>query len=474
MVTKVVRLILTGNTLSVAPWVPAIESRLTVTRRLRNEPEVARRTRQQFKYTKEPMFYVEPGGVSGHTHAPMLPYIQKLLKKHNIESSVEDHREPLPEPDFSRLTKKLRDTQAEALCVVAASRGGVIECPTGWGKSFLITRLSEVYPGTRILVTTRAAQVVKSLYERISEDCDDQVISRCGGGKAFKDHSDIVVCSQQSLHHVPKEWPGLVLFDEVHNASTATTVPELVKFNVARRFGFSASPTGRGDNADRYVEALFGPTIINIPYASAVGKDLVGQITVLIKQVDGVEIPSHASEVKMQREGYWENFARNKAIASVVKEVVRPEDQIMITVKTVEHALRLSRFLPDFHLVYDTVTPKKWDNFIKKKVTPEKSSGRVCRNPDVDGLRVGFEKGEVKRVITTIWKEGVDFTHLKYLLRADAMSGIIPSTQLPGRLSRGGGGTLIDFMDAYGSTYMARSQQRIAIYTEKGWDVQYI
>jgi len=90
-----------------------------------------------------------------------------------------------------------------------------------------------------------------------------------------------------------------------------------------------------------------------------------------------------------------------------------------------------------------------------------------------------FELGRLKKVIATkVWKQGVDFQDLSVLVRADAVSTPIQSTQIPGRLSRLGRekekdyGILIDFFDKFSGNLYARSLNRFKVYRSKGWSIE--
>jgi len=94
-------------------------------------------------------------------------------------------------------------------------------------------------------------------------------------------------------------------------------------------------------------------------------------------------------------------------------------------------------------------------------------------------MRNEFESGNMKRVIATgIWNTGVDFTHLKWLIRADGMTSDILSIQTPGRLSRTDDGkshgTLIDFFDTFDDSLSRRSMTRMRRYRKNGWPIEEI
>ena len=89
-------------------------------------------------------------------------------------------------------------------------------------------------------------------------------------------------------------------------------------------------------------------------------------------------------------------------------------------------------------------------------------------------IRREFEEGTLKKLIATnIFSEGVNFIHLKYLIRADGETSKISNTQIPGRLSRLCEGKdcafLIDFIDHFSPWAYQRSIARFNNYRENGW-----
>jgi superfamily II DNA/RNA helicase len=139
----------------------------------------------------------------------------------------------------------------------------------------------------------------------------------------------------------------------------------------------------------------------------------------------------------------------------------------------------LRQELPDFEVVFSNITNRRLlSSLYSGAFKPVKG----LRNGQMmDGrrnrLRKDFEEGTLKKVIaTSVWATGVDFTQLKWLIRADGMASEIQATQTPGRLSRTSDqkthGTLIDFFDCFVPSLANRSRMRIRSYKAKGWNVE--
>lgn len=96
-----------------------------------------------------------------------------------------------------------------------------------------------------------------------------------------------------------------------------------------------------------------------------------------------------------------------------------------------------------------------------------------------DSYRTQFRAGTLKRVIATgCWGTGVDFPHLSVVVRADARSGPIDNTQIPGRATRSADGKefgiVLECDDCHNDTLKSRAARRFTAYRKKGWSVQRI
>ena len=494
----------------IRPWVPALDAVLQYKRMEKTKTWPSR-----YVHTEIKLYAVDNN--TGVTYGGLYDMLHEAMLRLRIPFVVEDHRKPLPAAQWDKISKDLRQGQDVVLAAISVSHNGVIDCPTAFGKSFIITQLTLMYPDLKILVVTPGKQVVESLFKRIKEETKQKVI-QVRAGKKFNEHADVVVCTAASLHNIPTDWPDLLLFDECHGAPAPLTQEKLIKFSSCRMFGFSASPDGRGDNADVVVEAFFGRTMVKLSYQEAVDSDTIVPIEVYLRRVTCEDIETN-TDVEREREGYWQNTVRNLSIAEVAKNV--PEHmQTLIMVKTTEHAVRLLALLPDFEMVHGGKDKNDWaflmqegalgdDWYTQEEISPyvdavfqkgytdmyeikrraetallvaftkgdaELSCYTRYGQPDATAFREKFEDGSLKKVIaTTIWKEGIDPVHLRVLIRADGSSGNIPSTQIPGRLARRvegkSMGILIDFVDCYGGNFYRRSQKRIGHYRKKEWRI---
>jgi len=463
---------LRGNILTASSFHPCMAAPLTATR-MKKKPWNMRSSTSKgnFIFEKIPLYDdVASGGI--FTHAGLLTSLCSSLQAARVPFEIKDHRDPLPTPSFDNVGP-LRTHQPEVLAKICSSYMGVVNCATGMGKTYMIEQLCRIYPSAKILVVSGSRPVVNSIYDRICRACPEKKVSKHSGSHRFLEESEVCVSTVGVLYKIPSEWPDLLIYDEAHEAGSTTAVTAVLGFSQCRRFGFSASPTGRSDRADKFIEALFGPVIAEVGYQDAEEAGLVVPIECRFISVNEDRSPLVGSEIARKKEGYWQNSHRNDLIARAAKSF--EDHQVLVFVEKTEHALRLKHRLPEFEVVHGGVGDQYWKAFVDMGIVdPERTD---LKSPDADDIRKRFETGEVKKAIcTTCWNKGVDFPELSVLIRGDGQTSSIPCTQIVGRLSRISDnkpqGVLVDFQDNFDPWFVRRSDKRRDEYEKKGWRIR--
>jgi len=450
-----------------------LRSELYYDLKIQNDYRTRRATGKRFRWERQLLCRLIEDGHNTHSvfSAGLTARTIDLLERHHVDWSMDDLRpKVLPPPKLDAMElSKIRDDQMPALSAIFANDGGVIDGPTGVGKTFLMCQVCRAYPKSRIIICTYRSDVANSIYKRLSEHVPVGALGRVGGG--HKRPSRVTVATIDSLLHAKPETCRLFMYDEVHEAAAPTRAIKISKVRMARMFGFSASPEGRSDGADMVIEALFGPTIFKSTYQEAEKAGVVATIKVQALQIDGPSIP-YDGDIDQFRYGIWRNDHRNSALAKEATRHLADNKQVLIVVDKVEHALQIrSKFLPAWPIVHGPVAPEQVKTFSKLGMLPQGPTW-LCQPEQRDVYRDRFERGTMRCAIATgVWSQGVDFCHLDVLLRADGTSAAIGSTQIPGRLSRGSHGLLIDCNDKFDERFLRRSERRFRIYTSKGWEI---
>lgn len=470
---KTCKLTVYTNKVLVEPWFSFLNKTCTasIVRTLYGYEKI--KTGKDREITETALFCCSADQSQGLAYSGLLSRILTDLKKHGVSPDVHDMREP-PVFDESMLDGiSFRENQEEAMRKLLTSFNGICKAPPAFGKSFLIGHFCRIRNDKKIVVITSRQTVLKELHKRITDICKDRSVRLCNGSNAFKKDTDIVVCSAMSLHKILDDWPDIIVFDEVHGAAASSVGRSLMRFTKSQMFGFSATPKGRSDGADLINEALFGPVIFDISYHNAVSSGNVTPMYVRVVPVEGPVIDA-TDPLDLNRKGIWRNSIRNKKIAQVAKKLEEEGLQkILVMVNTAEHAYFLRAYMPDYKVVHAGVDASKAERFRKMGLLNKDEDP----NADPGQIRTDFVNGTHTKVIaTSIWKEGVDLVELECVIRADGMTGSIPSIQIGGRTSRISDGKerglVIDFLDDFGITMENRSRTRIKHYKNEGWKVE--
>lgn len=407
-------------------------------------------------------------------NAGFLTRITNLLTKNKLQYVVEDvaNKPKFPAPNWPGLAKiELRPGQKEVLDAVVANERGRIWWATGTGKSFLIPLICKLYPSKKIVVTTKHKAVLNDLYANLCSHLPSVGILH----SSKKVTNKRVMCvSAGCLQHASPASTDILIADEVHELATDVMFEKFAQFKHARMYGLSANMNDRFDGADFELEGIFGPVITKMTYQSGVDNKMIVPIAVHWRNVISDRNPAAGYDsVAKLRQGIWRNSYRNSLIAKDAQAY--PDDQVLITVKTFDHACHLKQLLPDFTLVY-AADDKEADmeRYIRWKLI--KSDEPKMTIHRLERLKAMFEKGTLRKVIaTTVWNRGVNFKELRVLIRADASSSAIDDTQIPGRLSRTtdkydkANGILIDYLDQFDNGFRRKASIRKHNYESRGW-----
>ena len=214
---------------------------------------------------------------------------EQRLKESNLRFEVvEDacpfRREAL-EPDFDVLgTTEWRYRQFDAFCLPALHDCSQIEAVTAFGKSFIVRKIAKAYKHANILVVVPGIGLSYDMWYKLGEEIGHGKVGSFGGDKP-KGLKRVTVTTPQSMHKVPPDWPDIILYDEVHTAAADTASEALMNFNKAVMLGFSGTTYGRSDNAEKRIEAIFGPIRIKVPYKEAVAHGMITPVKLVMRRI---------------------------------------------------------------------------------------------------------------------------------------------------------------------------------------------
>lgn len=431
--------------------------------------------RERVKVEVKNMFRYEDGRLT--TGYGFIPKILRILQAAGHETHYYDVSPPRQRPDcytpaWDNLRRYFepRARQLECLEVISNTWGGVINATMGFGKTHMFGALAHLYPRAKFAIVVESRDVAAKIVRRLTAEFPN--IGHIGGGK--KQRGDrITVFTAGSMHHSDGDFDFL-LCDEAHQLMSPKHSAALGEnFRFTRNYAFTATPDGRMDGAHAKLEMFFGPEIFTLPYAEAAELGLVVPIRVrwLTCNIDG-DPGNNKSGVPLMRWGIWRNQLRNKMFADDVRESYPDNQQILMAVATLDHAIHLWQFLPEFTLCYSNTEEENLESYRASGMLPR--SFQSMTSTRRENYRNAFESGELTRVIATdIWSTGVDFERLQVLYRCDARASQILDAQWPGRTSRlydgKQYGEIVDSIDSFNRTLLGKSQTRKRNYNKQGW-----
>lgn len=407
-----------------------------------------------------------------------MPRVSQFLKARGYRVLVEEYGTTLSQEAKKRLTPnwdnlfrfdiKFRPRQDELLALMASREFGRIDCPTGYGKSFMIGCNALIYPQAKIDVVCTESAALQGIY--------DELVSRIGtvGMVGNKKHTkERVTCYMgQSLHHSDCD-ADILLVDEVHTMTSSEKIEIMSRYRHAKMFAFSASHE-REDRTEFELIGLFGEIIARITYEEAVSMGCVIPLEVHWWNTSEGKSYAEVKESSREKRAIWQNDYRNSVIARAARYYVSQGNQVLVFCKTLEHVVNLQRVLPDFEMVY---SPSQ-----KSNETIKKAQRRGLIDPEylphtkssVEEVRKDFRSGKLRGAIcTTIWRAGVDFPNLNVVVRADGMQSNVSNTQIPGRAARLGdkesSSIIVCFTDGFNTTYANRAAKSRKDYRGKKW-----
>jgi superfamily II DNA or RNA helicase len=340
---------------------------------------------------------------------------------------------------------------------------GLLGAPTRYGKSTLIKNTLRAFPNVNTVVTAPGADLVKQLYEDVKEALPHREVKLIGAGSTKSPCDDVNVVSMDSLHKCDTDSCRLLLIDEPHACVTNSRLPEFVKFDKARKFGYGATLKGRFDQRDILIEALIGPVLAERTFREAVAEGAVCPLIVYM-----IVIPL-TGEFNDRDRAYKANLFKGERVAKAVRWICHellPNDwQTLLFIKNEEQA----EYFLDWIGTDGTIAMAK----------------RLTKTERED-LMERMKSSEIKRCLASeIYAQGVTFNHVRSLINLSGGGANTSTIQKPGRLAEVRPdkkcGIVFDFMFTPGTSKGAGAQAlyressaRVKAYREKGYEIIFV
>lgn len=389
----------------------------------------------------------------------LIKQLERLGVKHSLKIEIDDKRRTLPEVPYS-FRGTLRDYQHAAVHGVLSQESGILNAPTGSGKT---TMALAIVAARRqpALVVVHAKELLQQWIDRACQflGMKAEEIGIIGGGKK-KIGDRLTVGIVNSIYPIAseiREHFGQIIIDECHHCPSRTFSEAVSAFDCRFMLGLSATPYRR-DGLSRLINWYLGDPVHSIDKARLVQEgsilkpEIVTRRTGFISGYDLTEDYSKGiSELTLDGK-------RNRQIAADVVEYLRKDSgPVLILSDRTSHVETLAGMITDrgFKTAILTGTLAAW----RRKETVAK-----------------IRAGEVQAICATgsLVGEGFDLPDLTALYLATPIKYAGRITQYAGRILRPAPGkdraVIFDYFDSDG-VLQASARKRLELYKTNGWAI---
>jgi len=408
-----------------------------------------------------------------HFPTGLLFIVEEFLKEKGLDYELIDPRMPIKYSDgmlapvspdlLNGIT--LREYQITAIEEAIRKRRGVLELPTGSGKTEVAAGIIKLLNRpTLFLVHTQ--DLLHQTAERFTNRLDIP-IGKIGDGE-YDIEKRCVVATIQSCHARLKskeqdkrteikqllERAEVVFQDEVHHASASTWYSIGQKTLSARfRFGLSGTVLRRDELSNMKMLALFGEPIYTKRTMDLVDDGYLSKIQ--ITMIDNPEVVEGTSWSDIYLNGIVKSESRNKMIVDQAETAFRENKRVLLLIRYIDHGKTLTRLLNE-----------------QRSIPTVFLSGQSGRDDRKERKEEFNENGNFILIASTIYDEGIDLPEVNVLIIASGGLSEVKTIQRVGRglRKKKDGSTLqvFDFEDS--SDYLIKhSKERKQVYIQEGF-----
>lgn len=351
---------------------------------------------------------------------------------------------------------ELFDYQAKALTDMRTFRTGVMEAPTGSGKTnILLTLTADIAVPTLIIVHT--SELLKQTVGRC-KDWLGYTPGIIGGGKNKVEDITVGMIQTLSRYDINKDHPlynrfGCVILDEAHHGPANTYIDVFRRLPYRYKYGFTAT-AWRKDKMEEMLFRMIGPITAKVHHQDVADAGRIVWPEVRFIDTNYYYPIQDSSEWTAMITDLTTNEERNMFIAGYIRDYLHslPGSRGLILTDRIEHA----KILADMAHLWDPVV---LTGDLKKS----------AREEAMQKIRAG-----ARLTIATVHLlgEGIDVPGWDLLFLVSPFSGGPRTLQAVGRIARPAPGKdkalLIDFVDRNIDILAGAARARRRLYANKG------
>ena len=356
-------------------------------------------------------------GTGAHPAFPagLARLVHSAAKKEGIDIVWYDSRKCPGAPDDAADLSGLRDYQLSAVRAAATKERGIIQGPTGSGKTHIFLGLTQFLPVEWLFVVHRSDIVEQTIarYERHTGE-------RAGtysGGTWDRGTANVTVATFQALHRALRNGHQIDFFDavnvdEVHAQPAASFFETTLSLSRAYyRIGQSATPLHRGDLESLRAMGALGPVVYKIETQLLIDRGVLSKPAIkmfVLEQGVGVECSWAAAYKKF----IVQSARRNALVLDMAQRARKP---CLLFVERVAHGHDIQKRLEKAGVSCDFA----WG----ARPVPVRQS-----------LVKRLEEGYIDVLICNrVFQEGIDIPALKSVVVAAGRQSTVEALQRLGR-----------------------------------------
>jgi len=397
---------------------------------------------------------------SNYTYTGLIPRIKEHCNKNNFKLDIHNQKQKIPhkQPEIPGIT--LREDQKKLVDIACKKQRGIIEAPTGSGKTILQMAILSCFPNKKALFLCPSLSIIQQTYEELLKYKFANVGMLGGGNTCY--FPNIMTATVQSFIKLNlsdyKNYFDIIIIDESHHLHkfNSTLSRILQTLNSPIRLGFTATPnlTDEGKLAS---ESFLGPIIGKQTINESAELNILAKPKIkLFKTQFRQDIRDIAKYQDVYQKGIVENQSRNILICRIVNNYLSQGKTILIMVTKIQHGEIL---LDTFLKMYNKKIP-----FVKGDTETETR----------DKLKNLLNEKKINCIIcTVVWKEGINIPSLDVIINASGGKSEILTLQKIGRGLRRTKEKeevlIVDFFDPSHPYLISHFGERITLYMNNKW-----
>jgi len=395
--------------------------------------------------------------------AGLLPRALQFCESHNLPYEISGTlgKVEYDKPGIKGIT--FRPDQKRMIKAALVNGRGVLQAPTGSGKTVVLIGIISAFKQEQILFLCHTLTLVSQFKEELVRWGFKDIGILSGKERSF---GRIQLATIQSFSRLdPKTYVDkydVILCDEVHHVSSykGQYAKVLQRMLAPVRIGVTATMPYK-EEAKFALEGIFGPKLAELTIKEGNELGIIAKPIIKILDppyIDGLEYVTGEDNLKypeVYHEGIVDNLARNAMIVVSAKNLTEENKSVLINVNRIEHG---------------KILEEMGTNYGVKCKFIHGADGNDVRSR----IKAALESKRIKCVIaSTIFREGVNIRSLDCCINAAGGLSEIATLQALGRGLRTTKTKkkvlIIDFNDTSNMWLRKHFRARFKIYKENNW-----